>query len=82
MIASSLFSIKTMQLPPFLRVLLLLLLAFGWFAPTANADNWALVIGIDRYEDSTHINQLGGADADAKALAKRWWVAWESPGRI
>ena len=36
----------------------------------AHADAWALLIGIDQYEDTNHISSLGGASADARALAK------------
>ena len=39
-------------------------------ARPAYADQWALLIGIDQYEDVNHINPLGGAAADARALAK------------
>ncbi len=35
---------------------------------SARADNWALLIGIDRYEDQGRINALGGAAADARSL--------------
>ena len=31
---------------------------------------WALLIGIDQYEDSNHINPLSGAAADARAIGK------------
>ena len=39
-------------------------------ASFAQADNWALLIGIDQYEDTNRINPLGAAAADAHALAK------------
>ena len=38
-------------------------------ARPAHADEWALLIGIDQYEDTNHINSLGGASADARAIA-------------
>ena len=31
---------------------------------------WALLIGIDEYADRNHLNRLGGAAADARALAR------------
>jgi tetratricopeptide (TPR) repeat protein len=36
---------------------------------TCGAERYALVIGIDIYEDTNHINPLGGAAADARAIA-------------
>ena len=36
----------------------------------ARADAWALLIGIDQYEDTENIARLGGADNDATYLAK------------
>jgi len=42
----------------------------GVLASPARADNWALLIGIDQYQDSDNIRALGGADNDALALAK------------
>lgn len=49
---------------------LLLAGTLGFLPGTARADNWALLIGIDQYQDSDNIATLGGADRDAKALAK------------
>jgi len=36
----------------------------------AHAEQWALVIGIDHYADANRITSLGGATADARALAR------------
>lgn len=60
------------------RFVLLLLGAFIALSPFCGRDawarqggqKWALVIGVDQYEDANHINALGGAAADARALNK------------
>lgn len=52
---------------PFRGVLLLSLLVPGGIA---HAEQWALLVGVDQYEDVNHISPLSTADADAKALAK------------
>ena len=36
----------------------------------ARAEQWALLVGVDQYEDANHISPLSTADADAAALAK------------
>jgi len=46
----------------------------------ARAENWALLIGIDRYQDGDNINALGGADGDALALAKALTEVANFPG--
>lgn len=45
-------------------------LAILCLAPVARADNWALLIGIDQYEDANRINPLGAAGADARAIGR------------
>ena len=43
-------------------------LALGIGARSARADAWALLIGVNEYEDRNHIASLGAADQDAIAL--------------
>ena len=43
-------------------------LALGIGARSARADAWALLIGVNEYEDRNHIASLGTADQDAIAL--------------
>ena len=45
-------------------------LALGMGARTARADAWALLVGVNEYEDRNHIASLGTADQDAIALKK------------
>jgi uncharacterized caspase-like protein len=52
-----------------MRILTLLVLLLTLLRP-ASADTWALLIGINEYEDRNNISSLGAADQDALALKK------------
>ncbi len=55
----------------FRRIALLFLCFFALFAaPQSHADSYALLIGIDTYQNADAINGLAGASNDAKALAQ------------
>jgi uncharacterized caspase-like protein len=58
----------------------LVLLCLGMALPV-RADTWALLIGINDYEDRNHISSLGTADQDAKALQKLLIDALKVPER-
>lgn len=46
------------------------LLLIGGVLTACRADNYALIVGIDQYQQSQQINALAGATNDARALAK------------
>jgi uncharacterized caspase-like protein len=48
----------------------LMVLALLLPGSAAHAEQWALLVGVDHYEDVNHISPLSTADADARALAK------------
>jgi hypothetical protein len=67
-----------MKTPGFLAAL-----ACAWVLASgaAHADAWALLVGINTYEDRNNISSLGTADQDAKALQKVLIEALQVPER-
>ncbi len=68
-----------MKTPGFLAALV----AGAWVlaSGSAHADAWALLVGINEYEDRNNISSLGTADQDAKALQKVLVEALQVPER-